>query len=475
MSSPGNLPTVITVAGLQPQSPIALRTQLIAIVSSTNPGYTADLPGSLIEDISSTNVGAILLCDAARVELVNSLTPYASNAFLLVQLGNIYGVQADVESNTSVYVVFSGTIGFPIPPGFTVSDGTYQYTVQDGGVIESGGTSEPLFCLATIPGIWTVAAGTVTSLVTSVPSTITLSCVNPLPGTPGGIAQTQEQFRASVLQAGLAASQGMPRYLKTLLGNVPGVQTRLISVVQVNGGGWEILCGGGDPYAVANAIYEALFDVSTIVGSTIAITGITNANPGVATTNLNHGLTTGQTGVTVAGVMPSGFNAANKTVTVISEKTFSYATDTTGAGAYSSGGVVTPNPRNISVDLIDYPNTYSITFVNPPQQTVAVSVTWNTNSPNYVSPAAVQQLGAPALINYINAIPVGQPINLFALQETFQLAIASAVPAMYLTRMIFVVTINGDVTAPPSGYGTISGDPESYFFAASNAITINQG
>lgn len=474
MSSPGNLPTVITTAGLQPQSPITLRSQLIARVAATNPGYTSDLPGSLIEDISSTDVGAILLCDAARVELINSLSPYASNAFLLVQLGNIYGVTANTASNTSVYVVFTGTVGFPIPPGFTVSDGTYQYTVQDGGVVESGGSTVPLFCLATVPGSWPIAAGTVTTLITSIPSTIELACVNPLTGTPGGIAQTQEQFRASVLQAGLAASQGMPRYLKTLLGNVPGVQARLISVVQIDGGGWEVICGGGDPYAVANAIYEALFDISTIVGSTLNITGITSANPGVVTTNLNHGLMDGQTGVNIVGVDPSGFNATNATVTVLTEKTFSYGLDTT-ALTYVSGGSVTPNPRNVVVSIIDYPDTYSIVFVNPPQQTVTVSVLWNTNSPNYVSPAAVAQLGTPALVAYINSIPVGQPINVFALQETFQLAVASALPPMYLTRMIFTVDINGIQTSPASGFGTISGDPESYFFAASNAITITQG
>lgn len=474
MSSPGNLPTVITTSGLQPQSPIALRSQLVAMVSATNPGYTADLPGSLIEDIASTDVGAILLCDAARVELINSLTPYASNAFLLVQLGNIYGVSADAASNTSVYVVFSGSIGFPIAPGFTVSDGTYQYYVVDGGVIESGGASEPLFCIATISGTWVVSPGTVTTLITSVPSTITLSCVNPLSGTPGGVAQTQEQFRASVLQAGLAASTGMARYLKTLLGNVPGVQTRLVSVVQIDGGGWEIICGGGDPYAVANAIWEAVFDISTLMGSTLAITGISTATLGVVTTNLNHGLVTGQTGVNITGVSPSGFDAVNATVTVITEKTFTYGLDT-AALTYVSGGVVTPNPRNVNVSIIDYPNTYSITFVNPPQQTVTVTVTWNTDSPNFVSPTAVAQLGAPALVAYINSVPVGQPINLFALQETFQLAVSSAIPAMYLTRMIFVVDINGIQTNPPSGFGTISGDPESFFFAASNAITITQG
>ena len=119
-----SLPTVITAAGLQPQSPATLRANLVAAVAAQNPGYTADLPGSLIEDIASTDVGALVVCDQARVDLVNSLSPYAANAQLLIQLGNISGVQQGTTSNTSVYVVFSGTVGFVVSPGFTVSDGT---------------------------------------------------------------------------------------------------------------------------------------------------------------------------------------------------------------------------------------------------------------------------------------------------------------------------------------------------------------
>ena len=104
---------------------------------------------------------------------------------------------------------------------------------------------------------WVGETFTVTQLVTSVPTGFSLICSNPEPGTPGvATGETEASFRARVLQAGLAASQGMARYLKTLLGQVAGVQPRLISVIQVpDNGGWEIVVGGGDPYAVAYAIW----------------------------------------------------------------------------------------------------------------------------------------------------------------------------------------------------------------------------
>ena len=207
-----DLPTVIGPAGLVPTPPASILTNLLLMVSATNPGYTANLPGSLIEDISSTDVAGIVLCDQARVELVNSLTPYAANVWLLTQLGNVYGVTIGLPSNTSVFVQFSGPVGYSIAQGFTVSDGQFQYIVQDGGVIGSGGVSPSLFCLATIGGSWAVPAGTVTQLVTSVSSGISLSVNNPEPGTPGvASGETEQSFRSRVLQAGLAASQGMSR------------------------------------------------------------------------------------------------------------------------------------------------------------------------------------------------------------------------------------------------------------------------
>ena len=472
-----DLPVIIGPAGYVPAPPATILANLLAAVAATNPGYTANLPGSLVEDISSTDVAGIVLCDQAAAELINSLTPYAANVWLLTQLGNVYGVQIGQATNTSVYVVFSGTPGYSIPQGFVVSDGTFQYTVQDGGMVGSGGQSPALFCLATIQGSWAIPAGTVTQLVTSVPTGFSLTCSNPEPGTPGvATGETEASYRGRVLQAGLAASQGMARYLKTLLGQVVGVQPRLVSVVQVpDNGGWEIIVGGGDPYEVANAIWTALFDINTIVGSVLHVLGITKAANGVVTTDLNHGYLTGQV-VQLNGVVGMvEVNGNSYTITVVTEKTFKLNVDTSGYTAYTSGGVVTPNLRNVPVTIIDYPDRYNLVFVNPPQQSVTIALTWNTTASNVVSDAAVQQFGAQALADYVNGIAVGQPINLFELQAVFQASIASLVPPALLTRMVFSVNINGVGVNPEAGTGIISGDPESFFLTSPPEIAVTQG
>jgi hypothetical protein len=552
------LPVVITAAGLQPTAPADIRAQLAASVAATNPGYTFNLPGVLVDDVLGTDTAAVVECDQARVETVNSLTPYGANDFLLLQLGEMLGVPVGLASNTSVFVQFTcNSPGFVIVPGFIVTDGNFQYVIQDGGIIQSNGTSPLLFAIANLAGTWAVPAGTVTQLVTSVPSTITLTVVNPLPGLPGAANETSDLYRVRVLQANLAASQGMSRYLKTILNNVSGVQPRLVSVQSQVGGGWKVLVGGGDPYAVAYAIYSALFDISTLTGSIMSIATITSALPAVVGTVLNHGYSVGNN-IVIASSNPVGWNGSYAVASVIDQKTFrlgkvynannlsaqSWAATgggqvtfttvaphgvtvgslftivgstpsgyngiftaiagTTGStlvaalvsnpgtstvtgqlsagisnfdgsaiAAYVSGAVITPNFRNITASVVDYPDTYPVTFVSPPQQTVTLTCTWNTSSLNFVSAAAIAQLATPALVAYINSVVVGQPISVLALNDAFVNAIAGILPSSLVSKLVFAVSINGVPTSAVQQF--ISGDPESYFFITAVGINVVQG
>jgi len=462
----------ITTAGAIPASPTDLLNAEIAAATALAPGLTANLPGSLVEDMASTAAGAVVIQDQAYVDLVNSISPATANPSILYQLGQVYGVEQGQGSNTSVYVVFSGIAGFVIPVGFTVSDGTYQYVVQDGGIIASSGQSSPLYCLATVAGSWAIPSGTVTQIITSVPSGYTLTCTNPSAGLPGQTQQSIQSYQAQVIQAGMVTAQGVPTFIKSQLSQVSGVQSKLVSVRNVATNQWEIICGGGDPYQVGNAIFNSVPDISNLVGSTLEVTGITSANPAVVSTNLNHGYATGQT-VVISGVVPSGFNGTY-TATILTENTFSIPLNATSL-TYTSGGVVTPNLRNVSVSINDYPDTYNIIYVNPPAQTVSMTVTWNTISTNLINPSSVASLAAPAIATYINAISVGQPINIFDLQEAFQLAVASILPSNQISKITPSIFINGVSTAPVSGTFLVYGDPESYFVTNISLITITQG
>ena len=478
-----DIPVIMTPSGAQPTPPATLRADLIANVVTTNPGYTANLPGSLIEDVSSTEVAGLAMMDSARVEAINDVSPAGANDFVLYQLGQIYigepGGAPGTPTNVSVSVVFTAIdpntslpiAGLVIPQGFIVSDGIFQYVVQDGGVTDASGQTPSLFCLATIPGSWAVASGSVTQLITSEPSGVDLTCSNPLPGTPGNAAETSEQYRARVFQAGQAVSTGTPSLLKTLLGNVSGVQQRLISVLQ-NGSAWEVLVGGGDPYEVAGAIYASGLNIAGLVGSTLNVTNITQGNPGVVTTDKNHGYATGQV-VTMTGIVGmTPLNGVPVTITVTGPKTFSIGVNTSVMPPYVSGGVCSPNLRNVLVNISDPPDFYGVNFVSPPQQTVTIAVTWNTTQANFVSQAAVAQLAATAIAAYINSILVAGPISVAILTQTFIDAVSGVLDPETISVLTFAVSING-ISTPPTGQ-LITGDPESYFFATVAGIAVTQ-
>lgn len=453
----------VTPQGAQQTDPLVLWQRYIAIVAEINPGYTV-LPAGLIEDLASTGTYAIALMDSAACETINSLTPFSANPFILTELGAQFGIPRNTTTRTSVFVEFSSaSIGYRIPIGFLVSDGTYTYAVQDGAIIESGGTSGLVFCLATQDGSWAVPANSVTELASSIPTGYTVTVTNPQAGTPGSGNQTEAEYASLVLSAQQLNAQGTEAKAKSMLTIVPNVQPRLVSIVPV-GTLWKIICGGGDPYAVAEAIYSSGIDISTLTGSTTSILSVTKANPGVVTTDINHGLVTGQTNVHIAGALGmTGINGGPYTVTVIDEKTFSFGVDTTAFPDYTGGGVVTPNTRTISVSLFDAPDTYTIPYVNPPAQAVSLQLSWATISPNFISEASVAQFGIPAVVNYVNSIAVGQPINLIALNQVFTDAVVQLFnndPAL-ISELTWTVSINGVATPPTGSTSLVYGDPES--------------
>jgi hypothetical protein len=467
-----SMPVIMGPNGAVTTPPATLRQTLVDKVASTNPDYTANLPGSLIEDVASTDIGAVSMMDQARVDAINSVTPYGANSFVLAQLGAQFGIPQGTPANGSVFVQFSGPSGYVISPGFLVSDGTNQYAVQDGGVIEASGKTTLLFAVATNPGTFAIPANSVTQLITSVPSAFPVTVTNPEAGTPATAKESVPSYRSRVILAGQVGSIGTPAFVKTLLYKITGVQQSRVAIPAV-AGGWQIICGGGDAYAVANAILQAMPDISVLQGSQLAITGMTAANPVVITTNLNHGYQPGQT-VTVTGASPSGFNTTY-TVAAVTATTITTTTNGSGFGAYTGGAKLTPNPRDVTVSIFQNPDTYTIKFVNPPQQVVTLSVTWNTNLPAFTAGASVNQLAAPALQSYINSIFVGQPINLLEMNAVFQDAVSSVLPSNNITKLQYVVTINGVATAPPAGSSAIASDPESYFFCSATGVTVAQG
>ena len=133
------------------------------------------------------------------------------------------------------------------------------------------------------------------------------------------------------------------------------------------------------------------------------------------------------------------------------------------------------NAYNVLVNVISPPNVYPIVYVNPAAATTTVTVTWNTNIPNFGSQQAVATLAAPALVNYINSVPVQNPLNLLEMNAVFTQSVASVLPSASITDLSYVVLVNGVQVNPDSGTQLIPSANDNYFLAAVNAVTVTQG
>ena len=493
------LPLIMTDQGLQPAAPADLRAQLISLVSAIVPDYTANLPGSLIEDISSTDTYALIESDSFLVDLVNSVTPFGANAFLLNQLGILYGVDHQPITNTAVYVVFTGPPGYVVAQGFVVSDGTYQYVCQSGGICGLDGNTLPVYALATVTGAWEVLPGTVVQMLTSVPADIPLTVSNPVSGIPSQSGEPISIFRERCFTAGLAASTGMGRYLKTLCGNVPGVQMRLIAV-QTDGDQHVVIVGGGDPYQVAYAIWQADFYVPGLAGAVIRVDNMTNTTPIRIATMNNHNFVDGDVAQILGVVGMSLINGQQIMVKRLEDSNpnkdkqfdaYEPHFDTTKVpappvfdrpiigdnwGPYMYGGTLSPNPINAFITVADFPDTYLIPYVIPPQERVSIVLTWRTDSPNYVSPDAIAQAAIPEIVDYINSLPAGTtPINLNVMNKVFLDAIQSILVGEYVIDIVWEIFINEIGVSPQLGTQVIFGDPYSYFYTENGKVQVLKG
>ncbi|QDH14163.1 hypothetical protein E3E12_08130 [Formicincola oecophyllae] len=261
-----NLFTLTANSGVEPTAPTALRAQLVQAASQLSPGLT-DLPATLIDDVASTATGALMQIDQAKVDLVNSVSPLNTTPLWLDQFGEIYGVARGSQTNPSALVSFTGPAGFFIGQGFEVTDGTYIFQTTQNMTIPASGVLDNVPVVATTPGSYSIEPYSITQIMSAMPATVTLSVTNNQAGTPGQDEESDASYRARILQAGMATCQGTPDFIRTCLLRVPNVVSRSISVRLLKDG-YSVLVDGGDPEAIAGALFESCFDLPGLQGST---------------------------------------------------------------------------------------------------------------------------------------------------------------------------------------------------------------
>lgn len=465
------LSVIMTEAGATPTDVTTIRDTLDADITQTNPGYTSNLPGTLVEDLLSTVTAGVAACDQARVESINSVSAIAVNESMLDQLAAAKGFTRSSLVNTRAYVSMSGAVGTIIDAGFEVSDGTYTYATTSSVVISSTGTTSSLvLVVATQSGSWIPAAGSITTVVTQ-PDNSTITVNNPSVGIAGG-EESYDDFRQRILEADAAGVQGSPSYLKSQVKNVPGVVNRTVSVKSYSNG-YLVTASGGDLYEIANALYQSIGDITLLRGSTLSVTGATNAGPCVITTSSAHGLSTGDS-ATIAGAL--GLTAINGTfsITKLTSTTFSIAVDTTSDGTYTGGGYLVNNAALQNVTLYDGADSYDIVFIVPLVQTIGLDITWSEVASASDSDGLIGPLAQSAATDYVNSLSTGATFSLLALRYSILQQLSGLVSISSLTRFDISVTVDGVAVEPTEGEYLVTLDSLSYPLTSPSSITVSK-
>lgn len=124
-------------------------------------------------------------------------------------------------------------------------------------------------------------------------------------------------------------------------------------------------------YALNNSSTVGAAFTGTVVISSIA--SITNANPGVITTSTPHGFNNGNL-LTITNSNPSAYNVTNKTITVLSSFTFSYATDTSALAPYVGSGSASNNILTVTGST-GFINTGNVEIITGTGMLTSTSVT----------------------------------------------------------------------------------------------------
>lgn len=137
----------------------------------------------------------------------------------------------------------------------------------------------------------------------------------------------------------------------------------------------------------------------------------------------------------------------------------------------NSGGVA---PQSQRITISDFPDSYEIVFLVPTSQTVKVILTWNTAGRNFIDPASIASLAVPAIERYINAIYVGEPVNIYQLQSVFQQSISSILSTGQLSLIKVSVAIDGKVVEPDKNTGLIQSDYYKYLVTNQASISVQK-
>lgn len=224
----------------------------------------SNLPSSIQNNLIDESAIIVNEFEDMIVNLMNGISPAYANDFIIEQLGSAFGIKRKNKAKQNVMLEFEGLAGVIIPAGTQVgsADGQYTFSTITQGIIKADGKA---IINAEAEDYYDkiIDANTLNVMITNI---LNVNSVNNLNASSEPILEENfSDYRTRVQNRMKANRNGTAATLYDNLLNVKGVSSRLITYrldsKLIDGARlytMEVVCGGGDDYEVAEAIFNSL-------------------------------------------------------------------------------------------------------------------------------------------------------------------------------------------------------------------------
>lgn len=205
---------------------------------------------------------AINDCNNALISTYNSFSPASAQGTGLSSVVKINGLQRKTQTNSTVPVVLTGSVGYEITNGqISDANSTYTWNLPASVIFPSSGTIT-VTATCTTAGAITAAAGTLTKIQT--PTSGWTSVTNSVAATPGSATEDDSTLRARQAVSTAIPAQSIAQALEGALLNLSGVtdgyvyenDTSATDANSVPAGAINAVLVGGDAQTIANTIFK---------------------------------------------------------------------------------------------------------------------------------------------------------------------------------------------------------------------------
>lgn len=231
----------------------------------------SNLPSSIQNNLIDESAIIVNEFEDMIANLMNGITPAYANDFIIEQLGSAFGIKRKDKAKQNVMLEFEGLAGVIIPVGTQVgsADGQYTFSTTTQGIIKADGKAT-INAEAEDYYDKIIDANTLNVMITDILNVN--SANNPNSSSEPILEENFSDYRARVQNRMQANRNGTMATLYDNLLNVKGVSSRLITYrldsKLIDGARLntlEIVCGGGDDYEVAEAIFDSILMTESLI------------------------------------------------------------------------------------------------------------------------------------------------------------------------------------------------------------------